>query len=98
VLPPFGAEAARLFEGISKDIAGWRTYAVDIFCMDHVKLGARWTFNYVRGNTYLESDKFPEAAVAYTESYIRDLLSGIGFGEIVVLPPPHQSSLIARKR
>jgi SAM-dependent methyltransferase len=68
------------------------------FCMDHVKLGERWTFRHAQGNSYIESEKYPEAAVAYTERYIREAVSGTGFGEIVVMPRTVQSSLVARKK
>ena len=68
------------------------------FCMDHINLGDRWTFKRAKGNSYIENQKYPEAAVAYTENYIRKLVGEIGFGEITVLPRTVQSSLIARKK
>ena len=67
------------------------------FCMEHVKLGNRWTFSDRRGNSYIEDERYPEAAVAYREGYIQELVKQIGFREVSVIPRDIQSALVARK-
>jgi SAM-dependent methyltransferase len=67
------------------------------FCIEHVKLGNRWTFSHRRGNSYIEDERYPEAAVAYREGYIQDLVKKIGFREVSVIPRDIQSALVARK-
>ena len=68
------------------------------FCIEHVELGGRWTFRYRRGNAYIESVRYPEAAVAYEEAFMRDLATNCGFREVRLAPRGNaQSELIARK-
>jgi SAM-dependent methyltransferase len=67
------------------------------FCMEHVKLGNRWTFSHQRGSSYIEDERYPEAAVAYRQDFIKDLIKAIGFSEVSVIPRDIQSALIARK-
>jgi SAM-dependent methyltransferase len=67
------------------------------FCLDHVKLGNRWTFLHRKGNSYIEDLKYPEAAVAYRRDYVQELVSRIGFREVSILPRDIQSALLARK-
>jgi hypothetical protein len=67
------------------------------FCLDHVKLGNRWTFLHRKGNSYIEDLKYPEAAVAYRRAYVQELVERIGFREVSILPRDIQSALLARK-
>jgi hypothetical protein len=66
-------------------------------CIEHVKLGGRWTFRHRCGNAYIESAKFPEAAVAYHEAFVTDLAKKCGFREVTVFPKDGRSELVALK-
>jgi SAM-dependent methyltransferase len=67
------------------------------FCMEHVELGRRWTFQHRRGNAYIENPKYPEAAVAYHEAFLTELALDCGFREVAVRSRGTQSELVARK-
>lgn len=69
------------------------------FCLEYVELGRRWTFEHRRGNAYLESEQYPEAAVAYHEAFMTELATNCGFREVTVAPRVGitQSELVARK-
>jgi SAM-dependent methyltransferase len=67
------------------------------FCIEHVELGGRWTFRHRRGNAYIESTRYPEAAVAYHEAFVIDLAKKCGFREVTVAPKKGQSELVALK-
>ena len=67
------------------------------FCIEHVELGRRWTFRHQRGNAYVESAQYPEAAVAYLEDFMVELAKNCGFREVTVAPGKVQSELFARK-
>ncbi len=47
-----------------------------LFVMDYIRprLGARWHFSHKKGPAYVESLRYPEAAVAYDESTIEAVL------------------------
>jgi len=68
-------------------------------CIEHVELGRRWTFKYRRGNAYVESARYPEAAVAYGEGFMARLAADCGFREVTVSPPRGggQTELVACK-
>jgi SAM-dependent methyltransferase len=84
------AESARI---LRKDGVMHLTF----FCMEHVKLGERWTFKHKIGNAFVENDRLPEAAVAYNEEHIKKLVREAGFVSVSITPRPVQSVLIARK-
>ncbi len=68
------------------------------FCIEHVELGRRWTFQHRRGNAYVESTRYPEAAVAYHEAFMTKLVANCGFQEVTVTPRGNApSELVARK-
>ena len=68
------------------------------FCMEHVERGGRWTFAHRCGNAYVESPRYPEAAVAYEETFITEMARNCGFREITVAAcGGRQSELVARK-
>ena len=68
------------------------------FCIEYMELGRRWTFEHQRGNAYVESTRYPEAAVAYHEAFMTELAANCGFREITVGPQGGaQTELIARK-
>jgi SAM-dependent methyltransferase len=70
------------------------------FCIEHVPLGRRWTFQHRWGNAYVESTRYPEAAVAYHEAFMIELAGNSGFRDVTVAPPcasGAQSELVARK-
>ena len=59
---------------------------MSFLCMEHVKLGGRWTFQHRRGNAYVENLQYPEAAVAYHEAFMTKLVADCGFPEVTVTP------------
>lgn len=67
------------------------------FCIEHVELGRRWTFRHQRGNAFVESAQYPEAAVAYHEDFMVELAKNCGFREVTVAPGKVQSELFACK-
>lgn len=68
------------------------------FCMEHVELGQRWTFEHRRGNAYVENARYPEAVVAYHKAFMMELATNCGFREVTVGPQGGaQSELVARK-
>ena len=67
------------------------------FCIEHVELGGRWSFRHRCGNAFIESARFPEAAVAYHEAFMVDLAKKCGFREVTVFPGAGQSELVALK-
>jgi SAM-dependent methyltransferase len=71
------------------------------FCLDHLRaagdLGGRWSFDHRVGEAYVESPAYPEAAVAYEESYLLEVCRRAGFSEARVGPHYAQSLLVCRK-
>jgi SAM-dependent methyltransferase len=69
------------------------------FCLEHVKLGRRWTFTHRCGNAYVENARYPEAAVAYRQLYMIETATNCGFRGVTINPPQGgaQSELVARK-
>jgi SAM-dependent methyltransferase len=68
------------------------------FCVEHLELGGRWTFKHRRGNAYVESPRYPEAAVAYHEAFMTEVITNCGFREITITPRSNApSELVARK-
>jgi SAM-dependent methyltransferase len=72
---------------------------INFFCIEHVELGRRWTFQHQRGNAHVESVRYPEAAVAYHEAFMTQLATDCGFREVTVSPPQGGAltELVARK-
>jgi hypothetical protein len=52
--------------------------------MEHVELGRRWTFQHRRGHAYVESERYPEAAVAYHKDFMTELATNCGFRKVTV--------------
>lgn len=69
------------------------------FCLEHIRAAprSRWTFRHRRDEAYLESERIPEAAVAYTESWLRETCAAAGLGAPELRPTPSQSLLRCRK-
>lgn len=61
--------------------------------------GGRHTFRFKLGNAFIESVKFPEAAVAYNSDFLFEMASTIGFrnSELVVAPGTGQPTLVCQK-
>lgn len=78
---------------------GWFYFTA--FIREHVnaggRLGGRWTFAHQRGNAWIESERYPEAAVAYDEAWLRRALVEAGFGAIHITPAPAQSLVRCRR-
>jgi SAM-dependent methyltransferase len=66
---------------------GGLAYAT-FFRVDHLRasLGGRFTFAHWMGQAYVESLKYPEAAVAYEEGFLLGSMNDIGFGGVQVEP------------
>jgi SAM-dependent methyltransferase len=91
---------AEVIEYIRKSYRILRTNGImflTFFCIEHVELGGRWTFRHRRGNAYIESTRYPEAAVAYHEAFLIDVAKKCGFREVTVAPKKGQSELVALK-
>ena len=60
------------------------------FCVDHLSsskaLGGKFTFMHRKGDAYLESPRYPEAAVAYEEDFLLRTMRDVGFSEVKVEP------------
>ncbi len=72
---------------------------LNFLCIEHVELGGRYTFQHRRGNAYVESVRYPEAAVAYHEALMTGLATNCGFRNVTVTPPlgGGQTELVGRK-
>lgn len=71
-----------------------------LFLLDYLKdrLGDRWTFSHKVGDCYVDSLKYPEAAVAYDLSTVERILSANKLSIVEVYNKEiHQQTLIARK-
>jgi len=78
---------------------GWFYFTA--FIREHVnaggRLGGRWTFAHQRGQAWIETQRYPEAAVAYDEAWVRQTLTDAGFTAIHITPAPAQSLVRCRK-
>ncbi len=76
---------------------------MNYFCYDHLAalqhLRGRWTFRHQIGQARVESLESPEAAVAYSRSYMEDTCLAIGFSEASTLLDEQmmQSQVLCRK-
>lgn len=66
-----------------------------VFCRESLDLGGRWTFKHRRGSAYLESERYPEAAVAYERDWLLEQCRAAGFGEPEIRAKKSQSVLTA---
>jgi predicted SAM-dependent methyltransferase len=73
------------------------TMCMNFFCLEHVELGNRWTFQHRCGNAYIENTQYPEAAVAYHEAFMTELAIDCGFREVAVRGKGIATELRARK-
>lgn len=82
---------------------GWMQ--MNVFAFDYMSsrglLGNRWKFPHRLGNALVESVEYPEAAVAYHDRYLVDLVRELGFAHCEVISDPEgqtpQSFLRCRK-
>jgi SAM-dependent methyltransferase len=62
------------------------------------RLGDRWTFSHKRENCYIESPRYPEAAVAYDLSKLEEMLTANGLTVSEIYNKEiHQQTVIAKK-
>lgn len=70
-----------------------------VFCMDDLRdtgtLGGRWTFGHRHGEAYVESERYPEAAVAYDREWLINACDRAGLTGARVIARPGQSVLVA---
>lgn len=75
--------------------------AMSVFCIEDMQdaslLGDRWTFTHRVRNAFVESPKYPEAAVAYTRDFLVRTAREAGFADCEVHATVPQSGLICRK-
>lgn len=73
--------------------------AMTVFCLDHEDSAAgrlaRFSFRHRHGEAMVEDPRLPEAAVAYSASYLERVCVENGFASAVVESSPGQSRLIA---
>ena len=86
----YAHEVARLLRP-----GGW--FYLTAFVREHVAAGGRWTFRHRQGEAWIESQRYPEAAVAYETAWIRRTLREAGFRRIRITPAPAQSLICCRK-
>jgi SAM-dependent methyltransferase len=71
------------------------------FCLEDMEelgtLGGRWTFPHRSGRAYLQSRRYPEAAVAYHREDLIAWMQDAGFATVAVEPRRPQSKLIATR-
>ena len=70
-----------------------------VFCKQHMedRLGGRWTFSHRMGHAFVESLRYPEAAVAYDDTFLVELCRQAGFADAQVQRlRANQSMLVAR--
>ena len=71
-----------------------------LFVLDFLKdrLGDRWTFSHKLENCYVDSLRYPEAAVAYDLSTLKEMLSSNGLSIVEIYNKDwHQQTVIAKK-
>lgn len=77
------------------------TMAMTFFCMDDLRalklLGGRWTFEYRRDAAYIENERYPEAAVAYDQSWMLQACREAGFSRVDTILPAYQSTIFCVK-
>jgi len=66
-----------------------------VFCLESLELGGRWTFEHPRGAARLESERYPEAAVAYERDWLLDQCRAAGLREPAIRAKKSQSVLTA---
>lgn len=75
--------------------------AMTFFCLEDMQglglIGGRWTFEHRIGNAYVETMRYPEAAVGYHKPFMEDLVRAAGFSKVEVRLPNYQSTLYAVK-
>lgn len=70
---------------------------MNFFALENVTKGGRWTFEHPLGNAWVESLRYPEAAVAYPESFLMECTKKTGFSHSEVFKSPVQSLIVCRK-
>ena len=93
------ADVRRCLQETRRVLAPGAAMLMTVFCMDHLadRLGGRWTFRHRRGDAWIESTRYPEAAVAYSLDWITAACRETGLEPVEVLPGGDQSLLRARR-
>ncbi|MBZ0171767.1 MAG: class I SAM-dependent methyltransferase [Phycisphaerales bacterium] len=70
-----------------------------VFCVEHFegRAGGRWSFRHRRGPAYIESEKYPEAAVAYEAEHLLECCREAGLVDVELIPGDAHSLLRASK-
>ncbi len=69
------------------------------FCLEHVdrSSASRWSFRHRAGGAWIESPRYPEAAVAYPERWLTESCRAAGFEGVEVLASTTQTVLVCRR-
>lgn len=70
------------------------------FLLDHIQrlLGDRWTFSHEADGCWLESQKYPEAAVAYWMGDVKEMFESKGLTVVEVLDRDQHQQLVVFRR
>lgn len=75
------------------------TMRFSVFCLEHVNRtnGSRWSFAHRRGDAHIEDERYPEAAVGYSEAWLRSTCESAGFEPVELLPSEVQTMIVCRR-
>lgn len=90
-------ELVQYTEEASRVLRPGGTMMMTVFCLEDVQLGGRWTFSHRVGRSYLESELYPHAAVAYERAHLHEISEQAGFTDVRIEPSAVQSRLVGRK-
>jgi SAM-dependent methyltransferase len=92
-------EAADCLREVHRVLAPGAMMLMTAFCIDHLegRSGGRWSFRHRLGNAYVESRRYPEAAVAFSSDWLLAQCAACGFAGAELRRGGGQSLLLARK-
>jgi ubiquinone/menaquinone biosynthesis C-methylase UbiE len=76
--------------------------SMTVFCIDQMRehglLGRRWTFPHRIGRAFVQSQRLPEAAVAYASDVLAEEALRAGLREVTIRPPETGQSVLEALR
>ncbi len=93
-------DVVRYLEEIHRILAPDSVMQATVFCTDNFgdKPGGRWTFKHQIGEAYVESPRYPEAAVAYTQQWLEEQCRRVGFETVELLHKSGGQSLLEARK
>jgi SAM-dependent methyltransferase len=74
--------------------------AYTFFCMEHLRdqglIGTRWQFDHRREAAFIESERYPEAAVAYEAAWLEETAHAAGFSGFEIRPGVQSMAILTR--